>query len=72
MAIRNVKSKNICEVNIYKSKILIIKRVQKNERLLIGGKVPEKCLWSLNCRIYFDNENEIDKVVEILTDDMNK
>ena len=68
IAIRNVKGKNICEVHIYKTKILIITREPKNESLLIGEKVPEKYLWSLNYRIYFDNENEIDKVVEVLTD----
>lgn len=68
IAIRNVKGKNICEVHIYKTKILIITRKPKNESLLIGEKVPEKYLWSLNYRIYFDNEKEIDKVVEVLTD----
>lgn len=68
IAIRNKKGKNICEVHIYKSKILIITREPKNENLLIGEKVPEKYLWSLNYRVYFDNENEIDKVVEVLTD----
>lgn len=68
IAIRNVKGKNICEVHIYKTKILIITREPKNESLLIGEKVPEKYLWSLNYRIYFDNENELDKVVEVLTD----
>ena len=68
IAIRNVKGKSICEVHIHKTKILIITREPKNESLLIGEKVPEKYLWSLNYRIYFDNENEIDKVVEVLTD----
>ena len=68
IAIRNVKGKNICEVHIYKTKILIITKEKKNESLLIGEKVPEKYLWSLNYRIYFDNENELDKVVEVLTD----
>ena len=47
---------------------MIITREPKNESLLIGENVPEKYLWSLNYRIYFDNENEIDKVVEVLTD----
>ena len=60
--------KNICEVHIYKSKILIITREPKNESLLIGEKVPEKYLWSLNYRVYFDNENEIDKIIEVLKD----
>lgn len=68
IAIRNEKGKNICEVHIYKSKILIITREPKDESLLIGEKVPEKYLWSLNYRVYFDKENDIDKVVEILKD----
>ena len=68
IAIRNKKGKNICEVHIYKSKILIITREPKNESLLIGEKVPEKYLWSLNYRVYFDNENEIDKIIEVLKD----
>lgn len=68
IAIRNEKGKNICEVHIYKTKILIITREPKNENLLIGEKVPDKHLWSLNYRVYFDKESEIDKVVEILKD----
>lgn len=68
IAIRNEKGKNICEVHIYKSKILIITREPKNKKLLIGEKVPEKYLWSLNYRVYFDNEKDIDTVVEILKD----
>lgn len=70
--IRNGKGKNICEVHIYKSKILIITREPKNEEFLIGEKVPEKYLWSLNYRVYFDNENEIDKIIEILKDAYNQ
>lgn len=68
IAIRNEKGKNICEVHIYKSKILIITREPKKEELLIGEKVPEKYLWSLNYRVYFDNENEIDRIIEVLKD----
>lgn len=68
IAIRNGKGKNICEVHIYKTKILIITREPRNSELLIGEKVPEKYLWSLNYRVYFDNENDIYKVIEILSD----
>lgn len=68
IAIRNEKGKNICEVHIYKSKILITTRVPRKEELLIGEKVPEKYLWSLNYRIYFDNENDIYKIIEVLKD----
>lgn len=68
IAVRNAKGKNICEVHILKSKIRINTRVPKDERLLIGEKVTDTHLWVLNYSIYFDNENEIDKVVEALTD----
>lgn len=72
IALRNEKGKNICEVHIYKSRILIITREPKNKELLIGEKVPEKYLWSLNYRIYFENEHEIDKIIEILGDVYNQ
>lgn len=68
IAIRNGKGKNICEVHIYKSKILIVTREPRKENLLIGDKVPEKYLWSLNYRIYFDDEKDISKVNEVLDD----
>lgn len=68
IAIRNGKGKNICEVHIYKSKILIVTREPREENLLIGDKVPEKYLWSLNYRIYFDDEKDISKVNEVLDD----
>ena len=68
IAIRNVKGKNICEVHIYKTQILVVTREPKNENLLIGEKVPDKYLWSLNYRVYFNNENEIDKIIALLKD----
>lgn len=68
IAIRNGKGKNICEVHIYKSKILIVTREPRKENLLIGDKVPEKYLWSLNYRIYFDDEKDVSKVNEVLDD----
>lgn len=46
----------------------IITREPKNEELLIGERVPDKYLWTLNYRIYFDKEQDIDKVYEILKD----
>ena len=66
--IRNEKGKNICEVHILKNKIRINTREPKDETLLIGEKVPDTHLWSLNYSIFFDNEKDIDKVVEILKD----
>ena len=68
IAVRNEKGKNICEVHILKSKIRINTRVPKDETLLIGKKVPDTHLWSLNYSIFLDNEKDIDKVVEILKD----
>lgn len=68
IAVRNEKGKNICEVHILKSKIRINTRVPKDETLLIGKKVPDTHLWSLNYSIFLDNEKDIDKVAEILKD----
>lgn len=68
IAIRNKKGKNICEVHIYKFKILIVTRVPSKEALLIGERVSDKYLWSLNYRIYFDDKKDINKVVEVLCD----
>ena len=68
IAIRNEKGKNICEVHILKNKIRINTREPRDETLLIGEKVPDTYLWSLNYSIFLDNEKDIDKVVEILKD----
>lgn len=68
IAIRNERGKNICEVHILKTKIRINTRVPKDETLLIGEKVPDTYLWSLNYSVFLDNEQDIGKVVEILKD----
>lgn len=68
IAIRNEKGKNICEVHILRNKIRINTREPRDETLLIGEKVPDTYLWSLNYSIFLDNEKDIDKVVEILKD----
>lgn len=68
IAIRNEKGKNICEVHILKHKIGINTRVPNDKTLLIGEKVPDTYLWTLNYRVYFDNENDIDTIVAILDD----
>lgn len=68
IAIRNKNGKNICEVHIYKSQILIVTRIPNNQDLLIGEKVPDKYLWSLNYKIYFNNESDIEKIVDVLCD----
>ena len=53
IAIRNERGKNICEVHILKSKIRINTRVPKDETILIGEKVPDTHLWSLNYSIFW-------------------
>lgn len=68
IAIRNESGKNICEVHIYKSQILIVTRIPNDSNLLIGEKVPDKYLWSLNYKIYFSKESELDNVVNVLCD----
>lgn len=68
IAIRNGKGKNICEVHIYKTQLLIVTREPKKEELKIGSKLSDNYLWSLNYKIYFDREEEISKVVEVLKD----
>lgn len=72
IAIRNGKGRNVCEVHIYKSKILIITREPRNKDLLIGERVPKEYLWSLNYRVYFNSEKEIGEVVEVLNDVYNQ
>lgn len=66
IAIRNEKGKNICEVHLYKSKVLIVTREPNKEELHIGERVPDKYLWSLNYKIYFDNEEEIANIIKVL------
>ena len=69
IAIRNERGKNICEVHLNtKSKIYLYTRIPKNPDLQIGEKVPDTYLWSLNYKIYFSTEEELDKVVMVLSD----
>lgn len=68
IAIRNEKSKNICEVHIYKNQLMIVTREPKEDKFKIGIKVPDSYLWSLNYRIYFDKEEDIDGVLGVLKD----
>lgn len=72
IAIRNEKGKNICEVHLLKNKIRINTRIPNNEKLLIGEKVPDTYLWSLNYRVYFDSEKDLDNVIEVLDDVYNQ
>ena len=68
IAIRNGKGKNICEVHIYKTQLMIVTREPKSNDLKIGVRVPDNYLWTLNYKIYFDKEEEIDNVVKVLKD----
>lgn len=68
IAIKNKNGKNICEVHIYKTQLMIVTREPKNDNLKIGTKVPDNYLWTLNYKIYFSNEKDIDNVVNVLLD----
>ena len=68
IAIRNERGKNICEVHLYKSKICLITREPKSPDLHFGTKLPDTYLWSLNYKIFFETEDEIDDVVKALSD----
>ena len=72
IAIRNERGKNVCEVHLYKSKVGIITREPKNKDLHIGIKLPDNYLWSLNYKILFDTEEEIDDIVKVLADVYNQ
>lgn len=72
IALRNEKGKNICEVHLYKTKICLVTREPLKENLRIGIKLPDSYLWALNYKIYFDQENEIEKVVKALDDVYNQ
>ncbi|MBR3628468.1 MAG: GIY-YIG nuclease family protein [Elusimicrobia bacterium] len=68
IAIKNKKGKNICEVHIYKTQLMIVTREPKNNNLKIGNKVPDNYSWTLNYKIYFDNEKDIDNIINVLLD----
>ncbi len=68
IAIKNEKGKNICEVHIYKTQLMIVTREPKNDNLKIGNKVPDNYLWTLNYKIYFDNKKDINNIINVLLD----
>ena len=68
IAIKNEKGKNICEVHIHKTQLMIVTREPKNDNLKIGNKVPDSYLWALNYKIYFNNEQDVDNVINVLLD----
>lgn len=68
IAIKNKNGKNICEVHIYKTQLMIVTREPKNDNLKIGTKLPDNYLWTLNYKIYFNSEKDIDNVLNVLLD----
>lgn len=68
IAIRNEKGKNVCEVHLYKNKICIVTREPLEQKLKIGNKVPDTYLWALNYKIFLENDEQIDLVVDALSD----
>lgn len=72
IALRNERGRNICELHLYKSRVLVHTRVPLNPEFQIGEKVPDKYLWTLNYRINVYKKAEIEKVVEALIDVYNQ
>lgn len=68
IAIKNRNGKNIWEVHIYKTQLMIVTREPKNDDLKIGTKLPDNYLWTLNYKIYFNSEKDIDNVLNVLLD----
>ena len=70
IALRNEKGHNICEYHLLKSRLSIITREPNKEELMIGEKLPDTYLWSLNYRVYVNNKSDLDeksdKIVKIL------
>ena len=68
IAIRNDRGKNVCEVHLYKNKVCIVTREPLEQKLKIGNKVPDTYLWALNYKIFLENDEQIDLVVDALSD----
>ena len=47
---------------------MIVTREPKNDDLKIGTKLPDNYLWTLNYKIYFNSEKDIDNVLNVLLD----
>lgn len=72
IALRIQNSKTICEFHLQKNKLLIHTRIPNDERLLIGEKVPDTYLWTLNYKIYVYNEEDVEKTIKVLIDVYNQ
>ena len=72
IALTNSNGKNICELHLQKQKLLIITKTPTNTSLLIGNKVPDTFLWSLNYKISVENESQIELAVAAIIDAYNQ
>lgn len=59
------------EVKIEKKDIRIMTLLPDKE-YSIGNEIPENFLWALRYRIFIDNDEKIDEVMEIITNSYNK
>ena len=72
IALRNEHGKNVCELHLYKSRLLIQTRIPSDPELQIGEKVPDNYLWALNYKINVVTQNDIPKAVQALVDVYNQ
>ena len=72
IALRIQNSKTICELHLQRNRLLIQTRIPLADELLIGEKVPDTYLWTLNYRVYVYNEENIEKAVRVLMDVYNQ
>ena len=72
IALRIQNSKTICEFHLQKNRVLVQTRIPADETLLIGEKVPETYLWTLNYRVSVYNDEDIEKAVKVLKDVYNQ
>ena len=72
IAFCNKSGRNVFELHLQKSKLMILTKEPKNSELLIGEKIPDSYLWSLNYRFYISTIEEIEKAVQIFKDVNNQ
>lgn len=72
IALRNEDRHNVCEIHLYKNKLMILTKVPENPELMIGKKVPDDFLWALNYRVEIEKEEQLDTLVQILISAYNQ
>lgn len=72
IALTNANGKNFCEFHLQKQRLLIVTKTPTNPTLLIGSKVPDTFLWSLNYKISVENESQVDLAICVITDAFNQ